>query len=443
MSCAFKKPYHSYSILEPIFRLRLSAVLGTVDYVDDTDGNVVFRTCATERDRLVLQMGTCSPERALRVGRLVQDDVAGIDVNMGCPKEFSIKGGMGAALMSKPDVAQEILRTLVAGLDVPVTCKIRIFPDVQQTLELAAGLQACGIAAITVHGRTRKERPQHAVHSDVIRSIAEHLSIPVIANGGSKEISRYAHLQRFRTDCGASSVMIARAAQWNPSIFTNSPDLVPLDDVIRTFLRISVDYDNNHTNTKYCIQVMLRELQETPRGKHFLESQTLEEMCEIWSMGKYCRAKAIEYQERGNRGRREIVPGNLGKTTTVTSAQEEDGGCSAAKRARTVDLPAQLPDDVHQRNIAFYRTHYPQVPELPKCVLYTHANRQRKVLPVYETQQVDRLFRSIVTFDGQRYANTYWEKNRRNAEQGAALVAILKLGLIAEEVLVQKGGILK
>lgn len=141
------------------------AILGTVDFVDPMDGNVVFRTCATERDRVVLQMGTCCPERALRVGRLVQNDVAGIDINMGCPKEFSIKGGMGAALMAKPDTAQAILRTLVAGLEVPVTCKIRIFPDVERTLELAACLAECGIAAITVHGRTRQERPQHPVHS--------------------------------------------------------------------------------------------------------------------------------------------------------------------------------------------------------------------------------------------------------------------------------------
>lgn len=238
--------------------------------------------------------------------------------------------------------------------------------------------------------------------------------------------------------------MIARAAQWNPSIFTNSPELAPLDDVIRTFLKISVDYDNNHTNTKYCIQIMLRELQETPRGKQFLECQTLEEICEIWSMGKYCRTKALEYQERGIRGRREVVPGNLHKLADDVDSGEAE---SAAKRARYTTVPAataaELPDDVVQRNIAFYRAHYPTVPALPKSVLYSHASRSRKVLPTYETQQVDRLFRSICRFDGQRFANTYWEKNRRNAEQGAALVAILQLGLIAEEVLVQKGGILK
>lgn len=55
-------------------------------------------------------------------------------------------------------------------------------------------------------------------------------------------------------------------------------DLQPLDDVIKTFLKICVDYDNCASNTKYCIQMMLRELQETPRGQLFLQCQTLEEL---------------------------------------------------------------------------------------------------------------------------------------------------------------------
>lgn len=252
-------------------------------------------------------------------------------------------------------------------------------------------------------------------------------------------------MQRFRDDCGASSVMIARAAQWNPSIFMRSAELVPLDDVIRTFLKISVDYDNNHTNTKYCIQIMLRELQETPRGKQFLECQTLEEMCAIWSMAEYCRARALELEERGNHGRRQVVPGNL--VNTVVHVNNDDGDdCSSAKRAKTGEdhtTQLQLPDDVVQRNIPFYRAHYANVPALPKSVLYSHAGRNRKLFPVYETQQVDRLFRAIVRYDGVRYANTYWEKNKKNAEQGAALVAILQLGLIEEAILIQRGGLLK
>lgn len=240
--------------------------------------------------------------------------------------------------------------------------------------------------------------------------------------------------------------MIARAAQWNPSIFSRSAELTPLDDVIRTFLRISVAYDNNHTNTKYCIQIMLRELQETPRGKQFLECQTLEEICAIWSMAEYCRARALELEERGNCGRRQVVPGNLAAPVSGDGVDDDDDvQCSAAKRAKTSDgkPQLQLPSDVEQRNIPFYRAHYANVPELPKSVLYSDAGRQRKTFPVYETQQVDRLFRAVVSYDGRRYANTYWEKNKKNAEQGAALVAILRLGLIEEAVLVQRGGLLK
>ena len=61
----------------------------------------MFRTCAKEKDRVVLQMGTADPQRALNVAKLVEKDVAGIDVNMGCPKEYSTKGGMGAAIVNK------------------------------------------------------------------------------------------------------------------------------------------------------------------------------------------------------------------------------------------------------------------------------------------------------------------------------------------------------
>ena len=60
----------------------------------------------------------------------------GIDVNMGCPKSFSLKGGMGAALLAYPDKIRAILTALVAAVKIPVTCKIRILPDMKKTLEI-------------------------------------------------------------------------------------------------------------------------------------------------------------------------------------------------------------------------------------------------------------------------------------------------------------------
>ena len=52
--------------------------------------------------------------------------VAAVDVNMGCPVHFSTSGGMGSALLRKPETVQQILTALVAALPCPVTCKIRL-----------------------------------------------------------------------------------------------------------------------------------------------------------------------------------------------------------------------------------------------------------------------------------------------------------------------------
>lgn len=100
---------------------------------------------------------------------------------MGCPKEFSIKGGMGVALLAHPEKAYNILSTLVKNLTIPVTCKIRIMETAEETLKVVEKLVSSGIKAIAIHGRTRDERPQHAVHTDIIKYVAQRISIPVIA----------------------------------------------------------------------------------------------------------------------------------------------------------------------------------------------------------------------------------------------------------------------
>ena len=73
----------------------------------------------------------------------VCNDVDGLDVNMGCPKSFSMKGGMGAALLSQPGKIKTILTGLVnaVGKEIPITCKIRILSSIEKTLELVKVLQ--------------------------------------------------------------------------------------------------------------------------------------------------------------------------------------------------------------------------------------------------------------------------------------------------------------
>lgn len=86
-------------------------LLNTVDFVvPGEDRSMLQIHKDREKGRLVLQLGTCDGQRALNAARLVEKDVAGIDINMGCPKKFSIQGGMGSALLEHPDKVKQVLK---------------------------------------------------------------------------------------------------------------------------------------------------------------------------------------------------------------------------------------------------------------------------------------------------------------------------------------------
>ncbi|XP_060517088.1 tRNA-dihydrouridine(20) synthase [NAD(P)+]-like isoform X2 [Cylas formicarius] len=400
----------------------LLEVLETVDFIDKSDGTIVFRTCLKEKNKVVVQLGTCDSQRALKVAKLIENDVAGIDINMGCPKEFSLKGGMGAALLSQPDKAVEILSTLVDNVKIPITCKIRVFDDVDQTVNLSVRLASTGISAIAIHGRTKAERPMHPNRNYIINAVAKAIRIPVIANGGSREIEKYSDILKFKNECGSSSVMIARAAEGNCSIFCKN-GLKDLETVILHYLKYAIDYDNSPSNTKYCVQNMLKELQETPRGKKFLECQTLEQICSIWGLGSYCRKKQLEYQSKGLLGRREITPDLFRSAPKKLKIDEEN--------------------DIYQIKCAFIRVNFVEDIDLPKSKLITYCGKNKLKTPSYQVINEDKLFRAIVTVNGRKYGSSYWEKNKKFAEQGAALACCCALGLIDRQTLVNNGSILE
>ncbi|KYM94681.1 PREDICTED: tRNA-dihydrouridine(20) synthase [NAD(P)+]-like [Cyphomyrmex costatus] len=395
---------------------RENDVLGTVDYIDKTDGTVVFRTCSREREHVVLQIGTSDPVRAAEVARMVENDVAGIDVNMGCPKKFSILGGMGASLLREPQKAIDILRKLIETVTVPITCKIRVLPDLEETLQLCDTLASTGIAAIAVHGRTIEERPQHPNRNDVLQQISARLSIPVIANGGSKDIQKHSDIFRFKKETGCSSVMLARAAEWNCSIFRKENSL-PMETVIKSYLKHAINCDNSPSNTKYCIQNILRELQESPLGRRFLNAQTLEQICQVWKLDDYCRSKSEEFQAKGLLGRFEVTPEILNKDNNSISHKRK----------------IHEEEDVFLMRCAFLRNSYITDSELPKTRLLKWTKEHHKKMPVYNTRQENKLFCSVVTVDGRKYGSSFWEKNKKWAEQGAALVCLYFLGIIDEK----------
>lgn len=141
-----------------------------------------------------------------------------IDINMGCPAKKVNKKQAGSALLQDPVLVQAILEAVVAAVDVPVTLKIRTGwdPAHRNGVAIARLAEACGIRALTVHGRTRACLFRGEAEYDTIKAIKQAVSIPVVANGDidSPEKARYV-----LEHTGADAVMIGRAAQGQPWIF--------------------------------------------------------------------------------------------------------------------------------------------------------------------------------------------------------------------------------
>jgi tRNA-dihydrouridine synthase B len=141
-----------------------------------------------------------------------------IDINMGCPAKKVCNAAAGSALLGNEALVGAILDAVVAAVPVPVTLKIRTgtSPAQRNAVAVARIAQAAGIAALTVHGRTRACAFVGAVEYDTIAAVKRAVSIPVIANGDIASPERAAMVLA-RT--GADAVMIGRAAQGRPWIF--------------------------------------------------------------------------------------------------------------------------------------------------------------------------------------------------------------------------------
>ncbi len=141
-----------------------------------------------------------------------------IDINMGCPAPKIATNGGGASLMKNPQLAYEIMKSVVDAVDIPVTVKIRKGwdDDSVNAVETALLAQKAGAVAVTVHGRTRKQMYSGTVDYDIIRSVKQALDIPVIGNGDVVD-EQSATVMMEKTGCDA--LMIGRGALGNPWLF--------------------------------------------------------------------------------------------------------------------------------------------------------------------------------------------------------------------------------
>ncbi len=138
-----------------------------------------------------------------------------IDINMGCPVPKITKGKDGCALMREPDLVREIVMAVKSVLTVPLTVKFRLGWDdtSRNAVEFGEMLEDCGVAGVTVHGRTRQQMYSGKADWDFIGKVKKALSIPVFGNG---DVFEPEDAIRLLEVTGCDGVAVARGTLGNP-----------------------------------------------------------------------------------------------------------------------------------------------------------------------------------------------------------------------------------
>jgi tRNA-dihydrouridine synthase 2 len=285
-----------------------------------------------EGRKLIFQIGTSDPDRAVAVARLIAPDVAGIDVNAGCPKQFSTHDGMGAALLRTPNKLVAILDALVKNIvpefNIGISVKIRILETPTETEALVRRLVATGITGLTVHCRTTPMRPrERAIRGQLhmIREVCHQAGVACLMNGDVEDRDSAAELIK---EFGVDGAMIATAAEKNSSCFRSKEQggMAPWNEVTETYLRFAMETENKFGNTKYMLNHIIPGKQ--PAYKRVQSCKSYTGVCEALGLDHFKDAAAIADKAVGITAGSGVKP-----ATTMDGSAKRKAECGPAWQA--------------------------------------------------------------------------------------------------------------
>ncbi|WCJ31257.1 tRNA-dihydrouridine synthase B [Euphorbia peplus] len=176
-----------------------------------------FSTCKEDRPLLVQFCGN-DPDTLLKAAQMVEPYCDYVDINLGCPLRSAKEENYGAFLMDNLPLIKSLVEKLAVNLKVPVSCKIRLFPKLEDTLNYAKMLEQAGCSLLAVHGRTRVEKDCKKFRADwnSIKAIKGVVRIPVLANGNIRHMDDVVLCLK---ETSVDGVLSADPLYENPALF--------------------------------------------------------------------------------------------------------------------------------------------------------------------------------------------------------------------------------
>ena len=260
-----------------------------------------------------IQLFGSVPEELAESARMVEASGADmIDFNMGCPVPKIVNNGEGSALMKQPQLAHDILAAMVKAVKIPVTVKFRAGWDdsSRNAVEIAKAVEAAGVSAVAVHGRTRQQFYEGKADWGIIAEVKQAVKVPVFGNG---DIFTVEDGLRMLAETGVDGLMIGRGADGNPWIFRElaavlrgeerpaAPSLQERLAQAAEHLDMLIDYKGEHISVKEMRRHISAYLKGLPHAAEFRgrfhKVDTREQFMELLAEYAACAAHYYEAEK--------------------------------------------------------------------------------------------------------------------------------------------------